>query len=110
MRYKIATVKLCEACIIAAARRFHERFQGVSMAATRIAIAGLGAIGKTVARKLTDGIPGLSLACIASGNVEKARGWLKDQKIDCPVVELDEFPTHADLAIECAPAALIEKI
>jgi aspartate dehydrogenase len=110
LRYKIATVKLCEACIIAAARRFHERFQGVSMAATRIAIAGLGAIGKTVARKLTDGIPGLSLACIASGNVEKARGWLKDQKIDCPVVELDEFPTHADLAIECAPAALIEKI
>src|SRR4029077_3435844 len=36
--------------------------------------------------------------------------WLKDQKIDCPVVELEEFPKHADLAIECAPASLIEKI
>ena len=79
------------------------------MPSTRIAIAGLGAIGKTVARKLTDGIPGLSLACIASGNADKARGWLKEQKIDCPVVELDELPRHADLAIECAPAALIDR-
>jgi len=54
---------------------------------TRIAIAGLGAIGRAVARRLTDGLPGLSLACIATGNAEKARSWLKEQKIDCPVVQ-----------------------
>src|ERR1041384_6940499 len=77
---------------------------------TRIAIAGLGAIGRSVARCLTDGLPGLALACIATGNAEKARGWLKEQKIDCPVVELEEFPRHADLAVECAPASLIERI
>jgi aspartate dehydrogenase len=77
---------------------------------TRIAIAGLGAIGRAVARRLTDGLPGLSLACIATGNADKARTWLKEQKIDCPVVELDEFPKHADLAVECAPASLIERI
>ncbi len=77
---------------------------------TRIAIAGLGAIGRAVARRLTDGLPGLSLSCIAAGNAEKARGWLKEQKIDCPVVELEEFPKHADLAVECAPASLIERI
>jgi aspartate dehydrogenase len=81
-----------------------------SMTTTRIAIAGLGAIGRAVARRLTDGLPGLSLACIATGNAAKARDWLKEQKIDCPVVELEEFPKHADLAIECAPASLIEKI
>ncbi len=80
------------------------------MKTTRIAIAGLGAIGRAVARRLTDGLPGLSLACIATGNADKARGWLKEQKIDCPVVELDEFPKHADLAVECAPASLIERI
>jgi aspartate dehydrogenase len=80
------------------------------MTPTRIAIAGLGAIGKAVARRLTDGLPGLSLACIATGNAAKAREWLKAEKIDCPVVELEEFPKHADLAIECAPASLIEKI
>src|ERR1041384_7284656 len=80
------------------------------MIPTRVAIAGLGAIGRAVARRLTDGLPGLSLACIATGNADKARGWLKEQNIDCPVVELDEFPKHADLAIECAPASLLERI
>src|SRR5438874_2480502 len=80
------------------------------MTPTRIAIAGLGAIGRAVARRLSDGIPGLKLACIATGNGEKARDWLKAQKIDCPVVELEDCPKHADLAIECAPAAMIERI
>ena len=77
---------------------------------TRIAIAGLGAIGRAVARRLTDGLPGLSLAAIATGNAGKARDWLKEQNIDCPVVELEEFPEHADLAVECAPASLLERI
>src|SRR5665213_2903205 len=80
------------------------------MNSTRIAIAGLGAIGRAVARKLTDGIPGLTLACIATGDTAKAKAWLAEQKIDCPIVELEDFPKHADLALECAPAALIERI
>ena len=42
---------------------------------TRIAIAGLGAIGRAVARRLTDGLPGLSLSAIATGNAGKARDW-----------------------------------
>jgi aspartate dehydrogenase len=80
------------------------------MTTTRIAIAGLGAIGRAVARRLTDGLPGLSLACIATGNAPKARDWLKAQNIDCPVVELEDFPKYADLAIECAPGAMIDRI
>ena len=55
------------------------------MISTRIAIAGLGAIGKAVARRLTDGLPGLHLTAIATGNAAKALDWLKDQNIDCPV-------------------------
>src|SRR5262245_48441144 len=81
------------------------------MSTTRIAIAGLGAIGRAVARRLADGqLPGASLACIATGDGDKARKWLAEQKIDCPLVELEEFPKHADLAIECAPAALLDRI
>ncbi len=80
------------------------------MPETRVAVAGLGAIGRAVARRLTDGLPGLKLACIATGNEAKARTWLEAQKIDCPIVALEDFPKHADLAIECAPAALIERI
>jgi aspartate dehydrogenase len=80
------------------------------MTVLRVAIAGLGAIGRTLARKLNDGIPGLELACVAAGNRTKAEAWLKTEGIACPIVSLDDFPKHADLAVECAPAALIEQI
>jgi len=80
------------------------------MADMRIAIAGLGTIGRTVARRLADGVPGLAIACIAARDEEKARGWLDEEGIDVPIVPLDEFPEHAELAVECAPAAVLEQI
>jgi aspartate dehydrogenase len=80
------------------------------MTKLRVAIAGLGAIGRTLARKLSDGVPGLELACIATGDRAKAENWLKAEKIACPLVSLEDFPKHADIAVECAPAALLEQI
>jgi aspartate dehydrogenase len=80
------------------------------MTETRIAIAGLGAIGRTVARRLAEGIPGLTLACAAARDVAKAKAWLDKAKISCPLVELAEFPRYADLAVECAPAEILESI
>jgi aspartate dehydrogenase len=77
---------------------------------TRVAIAGLGAIGRTLARRLAAGMPGLVLACAAARDRAKAQAWLDAAGIACPLVELDEFPGHADLAVECAPAAILEKI
>jgi aspartate dehydrogenase len=76
----------------------------------RIAIAGLGTIGRGVARKLADGMPGLRLACVAARDEEKARGWLDEEGIEVPIVALDEMPAHADLAVECAPASVLEQI
>lgn len=76
----------------------------------RIAIAGLGSIGRSLARALSDGVPGLTLACAASGDEAKARAWLAAEGIACPVVPLEDFPKHADLAVECAPAAAFEAI
>jgi aspartate dehydrogenase len=80
------------------------------MSVTHIAIGGLGAIGRVVARKLADGIPGLALACAAARDHAKAQAWLEHERISCPLVEPEEFPAHADLAIECAPAAVLERI
>ena len=80
------------------------------MSTTRVAIAGLGAIGRVLARKLADGVPGIALACAAARDKLKAQAWLDAQKITCPLVEFEEFPKYADLAIECAPAAEIERI
>ncbi len=77
---------------------------------TRVAIAGLGAIGRVLARKLSDGIPGLTLACAAARDRGKAQAWLDKERIACPLVELEEFPAHADLAVECAPSSALERI
>lgn len=76
----------------------------------RLAIAGLGAIGRVLARRLADGVPGIALACVAVRDRAKAEAWLREQKIVAPIVELEEMPAHADLAVECAPASLIEQI
>jgi aspartate dehydrogenase len=77
---------------------------------THVAIAGLGAIGRVLARKLADGMPGLALACAAVRDRAKAQAWLDAERIVCPLVEPEDFPAHADLAIECAPAAVLERV
>src|SRR5258706_16338351 len=77
---------------------------------TRVAIAGLGAIGRTLAKRLAAGIPGLKLACAAARDRAKAQAWLDAAGIACPLVELDDFPDHADLAVECAPAGVLDEI
>jgi len=80
------------------------------MSTTRVAIAGLGAIGRVLARKLADGMPGLTLVCAAARDRAKAQAWLDAERISCPLVEPEAFPAHADLAIECAPAAVLDRI
>lgn len=81
------------------------------MEPTRIAIAGLGAIGRALAQRIGRGtIPGTRLACVAARDEAKARDWLAAEGLAVPVVPLAEFPAHADLAVECAPAAIIEEI
>jgi aspartate dehydrogenase len=76
----------------------------------RVAIAGLGAIGRAVARGLADGMPGLALAAAAARDREKANAWLASAGIKCPLVEVEEFPAYADLAVECAPSAILESV
>ena len=76
----------------------------------RIAIAGLGTIGRVIARQLADGIPGLVLACAAVRDRSKAQAWLDAERIACPLVEPEQFPAQADLVVECAPAAALERI
>src|ERR1700722_10377169 len=83
---------------------------GGLMSEIRVAIAGLGAIGRSLARGLAAGVPGVRLACAAVRDRAKAQAWLDEQKIDCPLVNLDDVPQHADLAVECAPAAVFEAI
>jgi aspartate dehydrogenase len=80
------------------------------MTPTRIGIAGLGAIGRTVVRALARGMTGLELAAIAARDHVKARAWLEREGIACPIVKLEAMPSYADLVVECAPAAVLEDI
>jgi aspartate dehydrogenase len=80
------------------------------MSPSRVAIVGLGAIGRTVACQLAQGLPGLVLSAVVARDSAKARTWLVAQHIDCPIVPLEELPHHAELAIECAPAAVVEQV
>ena len=80
------------------------------MSSKRIAIAGLGTIGRTVARRLADGLPGLTLSAIAARDRAKAQAWLDYENICCPLVSLDQLPAYADLVLECAPAEILEQI
>jgi aspartate dehydrogenase len=78
----------------------------------KIALAGLGAIGGAVARRvLADGIPGIQLVAVSARDHDKARATLKTMKGGAvPIVGLADLAGMADLVIECAPAALMDSI
>jgi aspartate dehydrogenase len=74
----------------------------------RIAIGGLGAIGKALARRLADGsVPGVDLAAVSARNQEKAREFINTLPHPVPVLELSQLEPVADIVVECAPAAIL---
>lgn len=80
------------------------------MTPTRVGIAGLGAIGRTLARALAKGIPGIEFVCVAARDPIQARAWLDQEGIACPIAKLEATPSYADLLVECAPAAVLPDI
>jgi aspartate dehydrogenase len=76
----------------------------------RVAIVGLGPIGRTVAQALDHGIDGLSLVAVAVQNPDKHSGFLAGLKHRPAVVPIDGLADLADLVIECAPAKLLDSI
>jgi len=75
----------------------------------RIGIAGLGAIGKSVAEKLDADIPGLRLTAIAARDIEAARGRVK-LNAACVFTDIAGLEPHCDVVVECAPAAVLAEI
>jgi len=76
----------------------------------RVAIAGLGAIGQVIARKLDAGVPGVQLTAVAVRNPANAAPFLATLSHPVPIASLDALAAHADIVIECAPAALLAQI
>jgi aspartate dehydrogenase len=76
----------------------------------RIAIVGLGPIGKRVAEALDRGIDGLVLVAVSAQNPEKHRSWLADLANTPAVLPIDALSDVADIVIECAPGKLVRSI
>lgn len=69
----------------------------------KVGIAGFGTIGVAVGRRLVQGMDGLKLAAVTSGNAEKAQAKLAEIGADAPVVSPEELAAMCDIVIECAP-------
>src|SRR5690242_12038273 len=75
-----------------------------------VAVGGFGAIGRVVARRLDQGIDGLTLAAVAARDVARAQSVMAGFARAVPVVPLAQLWEHADVVVECAPAAVLREI
>jgi aspartate dehydrogenase len=78
--------------------------------ALRVGLAGLGAVGLEIARRLEAGIDGLSLVAVSVRNVEKARGALPRLDGDLAIVALEELPRRCDVVVEGLPRDAFLKV
>jgi len=70
-----------------------------------VGIAGFGTIGKVIGKALDDGISGLKLIAVTSGNLEKAKRNMQNFANPAPVVSAEELINRADIIVECAPTS-----
>ena len=77
----------------------------------RIGIAGLGAVGLDVARRLIDGdVPGLILAAIAVRDADRARRALPQIGDMVALRTIATLADDCDVVVECLPPALFREI
>ena len=77
----------------------------------RVAIAGLGAIGQSLAKSLASGtVPGVQLVAVSAKNHEKAAAFVQTLAHQVPVLTIEQLEPVADIVVECAPAALLSDI
>jgi aspartate dehydrogenase len=77
----------------------------------RIGIAGLGAVGLDVARRLIDGdVPGLTLTAVAVRDAAKARRALPQIGDMIALRTITTLADDCDLVVECLPPALFREI
>ena len=76
----------------------------------RVGLAGLGAVGLEVAKRLIVGVPGLSLAAVAVRDAEKARRALPQIGDTIPVRRATDLAIDCDIVVECLPPSLFRDI
>jgi aspartate dehydrogenase len=76
----------------------------------RVAVVGLGSIGRNVVQALDKGIDGLVLAAVSVQDPANHRDFLAGLRKPPAILPIDGLAEVADLVIECAPAKLVRSI
>jgi aspartate dehydrogenase len=76
----------------------------------RVAIGGFGTVGGVVARRLDQGIDGLTLTAVSARDRQRAKDRMRDFGHMVPVLPLEELAKVADVIVECAPAAVFAQL
>ncbi len=76
----------------------------------RVGVAGLGAIGMTVARRLDEGVAGLVLTAVSARDRDRARRRVEAFKTAVSVVAPEDLAGAADIVVECTPAAVFLRV
>jgi len=76
----------------------------------RVGIAGLGAVGLEVAKRLIAGVPGLKLTAVAVRDAEKARRALPQVGESILVRKMAELANDCDIVVECLPPTLFREV
>jgi aspartate dehydrogenase len=76
----------------------------------RVAVVGLGPIGRKVVEALDKGIDGLVLAAVSVQDPAKHRDFLAGLSKPPAILPIDGLADIADLVIECAPGKLVRSI
>jgi aspartate dehydrogenase len=76
----------------------------------KIGIAGLGAIGRSVAKHLEAGRPGLELAAVAGRDVASTAAKAREAGIRAPATTLDALAEACDVVVDCAVSASLRDI
>ncbi len=76
----------------------------------RVAVAGFGAVGRAVAQRLDQGLPGLRLVAVSARDRDRAAAAVAEFKTEVAVEPLDRLPQLADVIVECLPAASFREI
>jgi len=92
------------------AARVGQRGQRVARDALKVGLAGLGAVGLEVARRIEAGIPGLTLAAVAVRDADKARRNLPGAGERIPIVAAEALAETCDVIVECLPPALFRGV
>jgi len=76
----------------------------------KVGLAGLGAVGLEVARRIEAGIPGLALTAVAVRDVAKAKRNLPEAGKRIAIVPVETLAQSCDVVVECLPPEMFRTV